>query len=130
MKQNQFLVKLFTIIVLISVVAVVNAATTVTGLVCEYLENPVGIDVQKPRLSWKINATENNVLQSAYEIKVTEQSGNGKTIWNSGKVASGQSVNVAMAGPQNGANRLFGRWALQARNSGKPTGLPWKRKRK
>jgi alpha-L-rhamnosidase len=99
MKQNQFWVKLITSIVLISFVAVVNAATTVTGLVCEYLENPIGIEVQKPRLSWKINATENNMLQTAYEIKVTEQPGKGKTVWNSGKVASGQSVNVDYNGP-------------------------------
>lgn len=99
MKQNQFWVKLFTIVILLSSFAVANAATTVTGLLCEYHENPVGIDVQKPRLSWKINAIENSILQIAYEIKVTEQPGKGKTIWNSGKVNSGQSVNVEYDGP-------------------------------
>lgn len=99
MKQNQFWVKLFTIVILISSFAVVNAATTVTGLLCEYHENPIGIEVQKPRLSWKINATENNMLQTAYEIKVTELAGKGETIWNSGKVNSGQSVNVEYGGP-------------------------------
>lgn len=99
MKQNQFWVKLFTLVVLLSSFAIVNAATTVTGLLCEYHENPVGIDVQKPRLSWKINATETNMLQTAYEIKVTEQAGKGKTIWNSGKVNSGLSVNVEYGGP-------------------------------
>lgn len=99
MKQNQFWVKLFTIVILISSFAAVKAATTVTGLLCEYHENPVGIEVQKPRLSWKINATETSILQIAYEIKVTEQSGKGKTIWNSGKVASDQSVNVEYGGP-------------------------------
>ncbi len=99
MKQNRIWVKLFTIIILISSFAVANAATTVTGLLCEYHENPIGIDVQKPRLSWKINATENNILQIAYEIKVTEQPGKGKTIWNSGKVNSSQSVNVEYGGP-------------------------------
>ena len=99
MKQNQFWVKLFTIVILLSSFAVVNAATTVTGLLCEYHENPIGIEVQKPRLSWKINATETSILQIAYEIKVTEQPGKGKTIWNSGKINSGQSVNVEYGGP-------------------------------
>jgi alpha-L-rhamnosidase len=29
-------------------------AAEVQNLRCEYLENPLGIDVAKPRLSWKI----------------------------------------------------------------------------
>ncbi len=102
MKQNQFWVKLFTVIVLMNFAAAVNAATkiTLTGLICEYHENPIGIDVMNPRLSWKISATENNMLQTAYEIKVTEQPGKGKTIWNSGKVSSDQSVDVVYSGPE------------------------------
>lgn len=99
MKRNQTSVKIITIILLVILATVVKAATTVTNLVCEYHENPIGIEVQKPRFSWKINATENNMLQTAYEIKVTDQAGKGKTIWNSGKVVSGQSVNVVYEGP-------------------------------
>ncbi len=86
MKQNRIWVKIFTIALLFSSFAVSGAkTTTVSGLVCEYHTNPIGIDVQKPRLSWKMVTTETNVLQSAYEIKVTDQPGKGKTIWNSGK---------------------------------------------
>ena len=73
--------------------------TNIGSLVCEYHENPIGIDVLKPRLSWKIASTENNVIQTAYEIKVTDQPGKGKVIWNSGKVNSGESVNVEYGGP-------------------------------
>jgi alpha-L-rhamnosidase len=29
-------------------------AAEVTNLRCEYLEDPLGIDVAKPRLSWKL----------------------------------------------------------------------------
>lgn len=48
------------------------AKTEVNDLVCEYLVNPAGIDVEKPRLSWKIFSDERNILQTAYEIKVAE----------------------------------------------------------
>jgi alpha-L-rhamnosidase len=44
--------------------------TQITSLTCEYLENPLGIDVIQSRLSWKINSTEINVSQSAYRILV------------------------------------------------------------
>lgn len=70
---------------------------TVKNLICEYHTNPVGIDVQKPRLSWQIESTAQNVLQTAYEIKVTDQSG--KLLWTTGKVNSDQSVDVVYEGP-------------------------------
>lgn len=75
------------------------AKTEVNNLVCEYHTNPLGMDVQKPRLSWQISSAENNFLQTAYEIRVTDQTAKGKLIWTSGKVSSGQSVNVVYEGP-------------------------------
>ncbi len=68
-------------------------------LICEYHTNPVGIDVMQPRLGWQISTTENNFLQSAYEIRVTDNPGKGRLIWSSGKVNSGQSVNIPYEGP-------------------------------
>ena len=79
--------------------AVAAVKTEVKELICEYHTNPLGIDILKPRLSWKIVSAEENVLQTAYEIKVTDQTANGKLLWNSGKVNSAQSVNVAYEGP-------------------------------
>ena len=35
---------------------------------CEYRENPVGIDVLKPGLSWTLDADERGQRQSAYEV--------------------------------------------------------------
>lgn len=32
-----------------------NEKLTVTNLRCEYLDNPIGIDVINPRLGWRIN---------------------------------------------------------------------------
>ena len=75
----------------------------VTRLVCEYHENPVGIDIEKPRLSWQILTDSQNWQQSAYEIRVADSKiklQNGENlIWSSGKVASDQSVNVMYGGP-------------------------------
>jgi len=100
MKQMTFLMKLFVFLLLISGVSAFAAPKTeVKELVCEYQVNPLGIDVQKPRLSWKIVSSETNVMQSAYEIKVTDKTPSGKVLWTSGKVNSDQSVNLAYDGP-------------------------------
>jgi len=99
MKLKKFWVKFFAITMLISSFYFTgNAQTLVNELICEYHTNPVGIDVLKPRLSWKIVSDKQNVMQSAYEIKVTDQSPKGKVIWNSGKVTGDQSVNIEYAG--------------------------------
>ncbi|MCY1719022.1 glycoside hydrolase family 78 protein [Prolixibacteraceae bacterium Z1-6] len=81
----------------------VNAKVQVEKLVCEYRQNPVGIDVFKPRLSWQIVSEEVNVKQTTYEIRVADSPknlGKNRTLtWSSGKVSSDQSVNVVYEGP-------------------------------
>ena len=52
------------------------------NLKTEYLVNPVGIDIQKPRLMWNC---EGGIKQSAYRIVAVSD---GKTVWDSGKVNS------------------------------------------
>jgi alpha-L-rhamnosidase len=100
MKQTAFLTKLFVFLLLISGSSALAAPKTeVKELICEYHTNPLGIDVQKPRLSWQMVSAEENMLQTAYEIKVTDQTSKGKLLWTSGKVNSAQSVNVAYEGP-------------------------------
>ena len=100
MKQILKLTKLLLVLFAISSFSAVAAVKTeVKELICEYHTNPLGIDIQKPRLSWKIASAEENVLQTAYEIKVTDQSAKGKLLWTSGKVNSAQSVDVIYDGP-------------------------------
>ncbi|MDP3642958.1 MAG: glycoside hydrolase family 78 protein [Bacteroidota bacterium] len=100
MKQTAFLTKLLVFLLLISGASAFAAVKTeVKELICEYHTNPLGIDVQKPRLSWQIVSAEENVLQTAYEIRVTDQTAKGKLLWTSGKVNSAQSVNVTYEGP-------------------------------
>lgn len=83
--------------------ALANAQTQITKLVCEYRDNPIGIDVVKPRLSWQIESTQKDVLQSAYEIRFANSaealSKKSSLIYQTNKVNSAQSVNVEYAGP-------------------------------
>jgi alpha-L-rhamnosidase len=112
---------LVVLLIMNSTHAVAASKTEVTELICEYQINPMGIDVQKPRLSWKIASATENMLQTAYEIKVTDQSAKGKLIWTSGKVSSDKSVNVAYEGP---ALKSMQRVSWQVRiwdNNGKAT---------
>ena len=67
-------------------------------LTTEHKTNPAGIDVSQPRLSWKLNSTGNNVMQTVYWIRVaTDPKFSGsKIVWQSGEVASDQSVLVRL----------------------------------
>ena len=62
----------------------------------EYRENPIGLTDKAPRFSWKMESEEKDTLQTAYEIKVTDENGN--VVWNSGKKASDQSVLIPYEG--------------------------------
>jgi len=48
---------------------------TPTNLTCEYLTNPLGLDVRQPRLSWQASAAQRGVRQTAYQILVAESMG-------------------------------------------------------
>lgn len=79
-----------------------------TGLKCEYLSNPIGIDVTQPRLSWVLNHTERNQAQSAYQVVVsTWPEFGGKVVWDSGRAASGQSTQVAYGGQALESDRTY-----------------------
>ncbi len=76
----------------------------VTGLRTEYAENPLGIDIRKPRLSWRIMSDARNVVQSAYHIRVarneSDLTANRNLVWDSGRVAASESIHLAYAGPE------------------------------
>lgn len=74
---------------------------TVGDLTVEHKRNPVGIDVIQPRFSWKITGTGFNILQNAYSIRVSADNkfSSSGLIWQSGKVASGESILQDYKGP-------------------------------
>ncbi|MCC5931542.1 MAG: family 78 glycoside hydrolase catalytic domain [Cyclobacteriaceae bacterium] len=94
------------LLLLLSVSFFINACTGTyqpVELTCEYLQNPLGIDVLQPRLSWKIQETQEGYMQSAYQIiaafseeMLDEQN---PKAWNSGKINTSQSVHVLFQGP-------------------------------
>ncbi len=67
---------------------------------CEYLDNPLGIDIKKPRFFWFLLHEERGQAQSAYQILVSADpavaSGD---VWDSGRVASPASIQVVYGGP-------------------------------
>ena len=67
------------------------------------LDHPLGIDDLTPRFSWHLNDPARGAIQTAYRLQVATQPellADGKAdVWDSGKVASAQSLNVKYAGP-------------------------------
>ncbi len=80
------------------------AASTlaVSNLRVDYLVNPLGIDDTKPQLSWELTSSAQNQSQQAYEVQVatsnTLLNANTPDLWDSGKVTSSASINVAYGG--------------------------------
>lgn len=87
-----------------AVVAAAPAAETAgpaapVSLRCEYLDNPMGIDMPKPRFFWIVDHPERGQVQSAYQIVVsTDAKAAAGDVWDSSKVASPKSTQIAFAG--------------------------------
>lgn len=107
---------LLTLIFLIGMTYAVSATTksklSLTNLRTEYKQNPIGIDVLKPRFSWEIVSNERTVMQAAYQIRVAAEIDNlksGKNLtWDTGKVQSDQSIHIEYNGqPLKSGQRLY-----------------------
>ena len=72
------------------------------NLRCEYLSNPLGIDVRQPRFAWGLDHTARGQRQTAYQILVATQPGlldqDKGDQWDSGKVVSEDSTQVVYSG--------------------------------
>jgi alpha-L-rhamnosidase len=62
----------------------------------EYHRDPLGLDALSPRLSWILTSTQKNVTQAAYQVVARGPAG---VLWDTGKVASPQSIHVSYGGP-------------------------------
>jgi len=97
----------------------------VDRLRCEYLENPLGIDIAQPRLSWILNSSERGQKQTAYQILAASSADILKKdqgdLWDSGKVASDQTTFVVYGG-QPLASRQACFWKVRSWDKdGKPS---------
>ena len=72
------------------------------ALECEARQNPLGIDVEHPRLSWKLRSDERAQSQAAYQILVAASPEKlvpgGADMWDSGKAGSAGTAWIPYAG--------------------------------
>ncbi|MFC2124778.1 family 78 glycoside hydrolase catalytic domain [Bacteroidota bacterium] len=85
----------------------------------EYLENPLGIDVVKPRFTWSFTASTRNQFQSHYRILLTSMEESLEQdegdVWDTGKVESDQSLNIVYDGPPLESTKRY-YWKVKAWN--------------
>ena len=76
-----------------------RVAATTTGRAA----NPLGTDVARPLLGWRLTASVRGQAQSAYEVQAATTrarvAAGHADVWDSGRVASARSVDVPYAGP-------------------------------
>lgn len=85
-----------------------SAPQAPTGLMINQSNEPLGVETASPVFSWVVNDLDKNETQTAYQIMIatTQQKLDAGTpdVWDSGRVASSESSNVAYSGsamPQN-----------------------------
>jgi len=92
------------------------------NLQCEYLENPMGIDMAEPRLGWLVDATHETAFgqrQTAYRILVAStdrllQQEKGD-MWESGWVASDETQHIRYSGTAIQSDRTY-YWKVQVKD--------------
>ena len=79
-----------------------NSSLNISGLRCEYQQDPVGVDSAHPQLAWHLESAAPGVHQAAYEVLVARTlellASDQGDLWNSGKVKSSDSVHVLYRG--------------------------------
>lgn len=100
--------------------AILIAQPVVSSLKVEYLNEPLGIDTQRPRLSWIIQSERINTMQDSYEIRAAMSDKDvvrGKNLlWESGKVESSRSIYVEYGGPTlNSFQKIY--WQVKIRDN-------------
>lgn len=87
-----------------------------TNLRCEYRVDPLGIDVEKPRLSWVLRSPARGQKQTAYRVLVAQSdaklAANQGDLWDSGKVQSDRTIHIEYGGkPLSSRMRCY--WKVQ-----------------
>jgi alpha-L-rhamnosidase len=101
------------------------------ALTVEYMSDPVGLDTPAPRLSWKLKAASagaRDLRQTAYQVLVAttpDKLGRGEgDLWDSGRVASDQSLNVVYKGaPLKTSQRCY--WKVRAWDNAGDAASAW-----
>lgn len=85
------------------------ADVSVTGLRTEQMVDPMGLDTAAPRMSWRLESSQRNVMQTAYRILVASSpellAQDKGDLWDSGKVESDASVWIPYQGKRLKSNQ-------------------------
>ncbi len=80
-------------------------------LKCEYLYDPIGIDINYPRFSWILEHNERSQSQLAFQLIVSSKKDFSKSesgdIWDSGKIISDKSFNISYEGKPLVSNNTY-----------------------
>ncbi|UEG52858.1 glycoside hydrolase family 78 protein [Mucilaginibacter daejeonensis] len=80
-------------------------------LQCEYKSDPQGIEEASPKLSWQLQSTGHNIIQTSYRVLVASNKTlldqNKGDVWDSKKVSSSASIQVGYAGKPLASARTY-----------------------
>jgi len=82
---------------------ILASSVSIQHLRCEYLDNPLGIDAARPRLSWVLKSDQRGQKQTGYQIvagptrSILEKLGP-DMLWDSGKTVSDETVGIQYGG--------------------------------
>lgn len=85
---------------------------SVAALQCEGRDNPLGVDLAQPALSWRLSTAARAAAQTAYQVLVASSpqqlAQNQGDLWDSGQVKSNETLNVVYAGrPPRASQQVF-----------------------
>ncbi len=93
---------LFISLILTSALLVAQNDLQPSSLLCEYINNPLGIDTKQPRFTWNFITSQRNKMQSAYELIVSDNEEdikkNNGNMWSAEKIISNDNVNIEYGG--------------------------------
>ncbi|MBS1598067.1 MAG: family 78 glycoside hydrolase catalytic domain [Bacteroidetes bacterium] len=94
----------------------------IKNMLCEYSNNPLGIDISRPRFSWELLSVARNQSQSGFELIVSSslkniQQGSGD-IWSTGKLTSSATSQIEYGGtPLQSFTRYYWRVKVYDQNN-------------
>ncbi len=100
--MKKILIILFFVLANIISPLIIQAGIQPVRLRCEYRNNPLGIDITTPRLSWELISDSRNQQQKAYQIQVASSETlleqNLADLWDTKRVESNQTIHIEYKG--------------------------------
>ena len=104
----------YCLLLFLQIICLASTAQTLIAhnLRCEYRANPLGIETETPALSWELQSSGRNIMQTAYRVLVADDPvlimQNKGNIWDSKKIYSDQSLQISFNGkPLKSAKKYY-----------------------